>query len=80
VRLEHLLYEVLTETTLVQLIVLLYPEPISIMHPQDINHNISSGILNTARVQSLQKTTVNWPLIKRKTLKTVGQMTRSLTV
>ena len=79
-RLEHLLYEVLTETTSVQLIVLLYPEPISIMHSQGINHNICSRILNTVRVQSLQKAAVNWPLIKRKTLKTVGQMTRSLTV
>ena len=38
-RLEHLLHEVLTETTSAQPIVLLYPQLISMLHPQGINCN-----------------------------------------
>ena len=38
-RQECLLHEALTETTTVQLIMSLYPLPIFIMHPQDIDYN-----------------------------------------
>ena len=38
-RLEHLLHEALTETTLAQLLISSYPKPISMLHFQDINCN-----------------------------------------
>ena len=38
-RLWHLLYEVLSETTSVQLIMLSYPQPNSMLYPQGIDHN-----------------------------------------
>ena len=38
-KLEHLLHEVLTETTLVQPIVSSYPCSFSILHPQGIDYN-----------------------------------------
>ena len=38
-RIEHLLYEMLTDTTSAQPIIVLYPEPISILYPWGIDHN-----------------------------------------
>jgi len=43
-KLEHLLHEALTETTLVQLIVLSDSCSFSMLHPQGIDYNTSSAI------------------------------------
>ena len=46
-RLWHLLYEVLTKTTLAQLIMLSYPQPNSMLYSRGINCNKSYPLISS---------------------------------
>jgi len=50
-RLQYLLYEALTETTLAQLIVSLYPQPNSMLYSRGIDRN--NNLLHGAQWQSV---------------------------